>query len=120
MSHQIIKFNEAGAIAAGLPKDLVNTIRHLVASVGRQVGQMTLPEVASGLDGTGLSPLPADPLPFIDPLSPIYCPPLPADDLTPALQPLSAIEYLQTEVRQMAEQIAFLSQQINDLNQGKP
>lgn len=120
MSHGIIKFNEAAALNAGWPKDLVNTIRHLVASVGNQLGQTTLPEVAAGMGDIALAPLPAEPLPFDDPLTPAYCAPLPVDDLAPVQQALQQVEYLQTEVRQMAEQIAFLQQQINDLNQGTP
>ena len=120
MTHQIIKFNEGAALKAGWPKDIVNTIRHLVAVVGSQLGQMTLPEAAEELEQIKFSPPAVPAMPFSDPLTPAYCPPPPVDDLTPALQPLSAIEYLQTEMRQMAEQIAFLSRQINDLNQGKP
>lgn len=116
----IIKFNEAAAQAAGWPKDVINTVRHLVASVGSHLGQMTLPEVAAGLGEMSLTPLAhAHPLPD-DPLTPSYCAPIFDDDLSPVAQQAQQIEFLQTEVRQQGEQIAVLMQQINDLKQGTP
>lgn len=120
MTHQIIKFNENAALKAGWPKDVVNTVRHLVASVGNQVGQLSLPEAVEILEQLKFAPLAVPVLPFSDPLTPAYFQPIPADDVTPIAQTLAQVEYLQTEVRQMAEQIAVLQQQINDLNQGTP
>lgn len=120
MSHGIIKFNEAAALKAGWPKDLVNTVRHLVASVGNQVGQISLPEVAASLVEANLQPVTSEIVMPDDPLTPAHAAHIPVDDVTPTPQSLAQIEYLQTEVRQMGEQIASLQQQIYDLNQGTP
>lgn len=120
MSHQIIKFNEAAALAAGWPKDLCTTMRHLVRSVGVELGQMTLPEAVEVLEQVGLAPIPHAFVMPDDPLTPAYCAPILPNDLAPVMQTAQQVEFLQTEVRQMAEQIAVLTQQINDLQQGKP
>lgn len=47
----IIKFNEGAALAAGWPRDIVETMRHLVRQAGAIAFDTTLPEVASQTDG---------------------------------------------------------------------
>ena len=51
MTTKIIKLNEGALLAAGLPRDFVETMRHLVRQVGLIAFETTLPEVASMTDG---------------------------------------------------------------------
>lgn len=47
----IIKLNEGALLAAGLPRDFVETMRHLVRQAGTITLNTTLPEVADQTDG---------------------------------------------------------------------
>lgn len=50
MSNGIVKFNEASLLAAGMPKDVVEALRHVLTQTGKTKGAMTLPEVADVTD----------------------------------------------------------------------
>jgi len=48
---KLVKLNESALLAAGLPRDFVETMRHLVRQAGAITFDTTLPEVASMTDG---------------------------------------------------------------------
>lgn len=47
----IAKLNESALLAAGLPKDVVEALRHILTQAGKVKGATTLPELASNTDG---------------------------------------------------------------------
>lgn len=99
---------------AGFDRPTVEALRHVLNAVGNTSDTTTLPEAGASIDSLniGLAALT---------LTPATVPPLPyPDDLAPIAQLVLQNEFLQTEVRQLAEQVAALTTRINDLEQGKP
>lgn len=91
---------------AGIDKPTVEALLHILKVVGKTTGSMTLPETVAALEELLLMPLPAEPLPF-------------PDDLTPVQQQiLMMVDQIHAETRQNAEAIAALQSTINDLKQG--
>lgn len=90
---------------AGLDRPTVEALRHLLNKVGNQADTPSLPDAVIGIESLEVGPV------FLEPLQ------LP-DDLTPAMQPLEPVEFLQAEVRQLAELVAELTNRIHDIEQG--
>lgn len=96
---------------AGMDRPTVEALRHLLDAVGNTPGP-TLPEAVTEIGVLGADILALSIAPGAQPPTPVD------DDLRPAVQMAEQIEFLQTEVRQLAEQVATLTNQINDLKQG--
>ena len=96
---------------AGFDNPTVDALRHLMNKVGNSGDTASLPDTVAdlgsvSLEVAGLSVAPvAVALPF-------------PDDVTPVQQIMQMVEFIQTEVRQNAEEIARLQSLINDLKQG--
>ena len=96
---------------AGMDRPTVEALRHLLNKVGNSSDTASLPDTVAdlgsvSLEVAGLSVAPvAVALPF-------------PDDVTPVQQIMQMVEFIQTEVRHNAEEIARLNSLINDLKQG--
>lgn len=99
------QISENVMFAVGVDRPTVEAFRHLLNKVGNTADTPSLPDTVIGLEALTAAP-PAEP--FI----------APGDDLTPVVQMTEQIEFLQTEVRQLAEQVAVLSNLIADLQKG--
>lgn len=136
----ITKLNESSLLALGMDRPTVKALTHLLKQVGSELNAETLPEVAAQAGTTAatlqsiaidlanaieslslLSTLPtAEPMSMpgnLAPLSPAE-PMQMQGDQSPVVQLVQAVEVLQTEVRQIAEQQVLLMTLINEIQQG--
>ena len=94
----------------------VTNITNIVNEVSEEIGVAPLaPEPRAPDD----DPAPRyEPAPWPDDVAPPVATYLPPDDVTPVAQLVAAVEFLQTEVRSLAEQLAVALTQIQELKQG--
>lgn len=138
----ITKLNESSLLALGMDRPTVKALTHLLKQVGSELNAETLPEVAAQAGTTAatlqsiaidlanaieslslLSTLPTtEPMQPLDNLAPLsLAEPMQMQmqgDQSPVVQLVQAVEVLQTEVRQIAEQQVLLMTLINEIQQG--
>lgn len=134
----ITKLNESSLRALGFDQPTVKALAHLLRQVGTTPGGATLPDVAMQAENTAISvnqlaielagalealalmmTRPADVLPTAqDDLAPVALAAVERDDLTPVAQLAAMVEYLQTEVRHLADQQVVNYNLIQELRQG--
>lgn len=111
----IAKLNEAMLYNMGFDRPAIDALRHLLRQVGGEVGAPTLPEVSNeakeALDEVdGISQAPATYPPMSHNVG--------LDDLYPPVQQAQQIEFLETQVRSLAEQLVAVSRRLRDIEQG--
>lgn len=109
----VVKLNEAMLFQMGFDRVAIDALRHLYTQVGSEVGGPTLPQVAEQVDTViqivdylDLSPSSQDSLPISN------------QDQSPPPIETQNIEYIETQIRSMQEEISVLRGKINDLEQG--
>lgn len=121
----ITKLNESTLRALGFDLPTVKALAHLLRQVGATPGATTLPDVAMQAESTVVSVnlLAIQTANALEELSmmatsPAAVPLAAQDDLTPVAQLTAMVEYLQTEVRHLADQQVVNYNLIQELRQG--
>lgn len=109
----VVKLNEAMLFQMGFDRVAIDALRHLYTQVGSEIGAPTLPQVSEQVVTV------TEKIDYLD-LSPPYQDPFPSTngDQAPPRIDAQAVEYLETQVRSMQEEISILRVKINDLEQG--
>lgn len=126
----IAKLNEAMLYNMGFDRVAIDALRHLLNQVGGEIGAQTLPEVVrqvdivvTQIDGIDQAPLPYMP-PVSSPSSEELKPPsqqfaqVEQLDQQPRFEHTQQMEFLETQVRSLAEQLVSVSRRLRDIEQG--
>lgn len=126
----IAKLNEAMLYNMGFDRVAIDALRHLLTQVGGEIGAPTLPSVVdqvnvvvNQIDGIDQAPMP-----YVPPASSTS-----AEELRPPVQQFAQVEqldqqprfeqaqqmeFIETQVRSLAEQLVSVSRRLRDIEQG--
>lgn len=110
----IAKLNEAMLFQMGFDRVAIDALRHLINQVGDVVGAPTLPQVAQQVVTV------VEQVDLVD-QSPYHQPPQdPLEGFTqsPVFDMAIQIEFVETQVRSLAEQVVAVSRRLRDIEQG--
>lgn len=112
----IARLNERALAAAGLDRETIRALQHILTQAGQSVGATTLPEVAETVDSN---------LPAIEALradmttQQTLTAALSSDVAALPVMPESTYEmHLETQIRALAEMISELQKEVDGLKQG--